>query len=66
MPQEKNVSQGDEDDLFDESVLERVDGVTDENAAVVERDDLDALWESGLNVGIFCLTAVITSSALVP
>ena len=45
MPEKKDVGERDEDDLFDQRVAQRVDGVIDEDAAVVERDDVDARRE---------------------
>ena len=36
MPEENDMGEGDEDDFLEECVLERVDGVVDEFAAVVK------------------------------
>ena len=46
VPQENDVGQGDEDDLLDQRVLERADGIVDQLAAVVERLDGDALGQA--------------------
>ncbi len=40
VPEEKNVRQRDQHDLFDQRVAQRVDRVVDEDAAIVERHDL--------------------------
>ena len=39
VPEKKNVRQRDQDDLFNQRVAQRVHGVIDENAAVVEGND---------------------------
>ena len=50
VPQEENVRQRDEDDLFDQRVAQRVHGVIDEDAAIVERHDLHVGRKTGLNL----------------
>ena len=66
MPKEEHMGKGNEKNLFDERVAQRVDGVIDENAAVVERDDVDAGGQARLNLVDLCLMAEMTSRALAP
>ncbi len=58
VPEEENVRQGDEDDFFNERVAKRVNGVIDEDAAIVERNDLHVRWKPRLNFGDLLLDRV--------
>ena len=49
MPEENDVCEGHEDDLLDQRVLQRADGIVDEFRAVVERLYRDARREAGLD-----------------
>ena len=51
MHQEHDVSQRDQDDLFDQGPAERVDRRFNQVGPVVERDDRDALRQSRLDLG---------------
>ena len=50
MPEEKNVRQRDQHNLFNQCVAERINGMIDENAAVIERNNLHARWKTWLNL----------------
>ena len=54
------------DDLFDQRVAERIHGVIDEDAAVVERNDVDAGGKARLDLVDLLFDAAITSRALAP
>jgi len=45
------VSHCNEDDFLDQRVLESIDGVIDERAAIVERNNADILRKSGTDLG---------------
>jgi hypothetical protein len=47
VPEEEHVRQRDQNDLFNQRVAQRVDGMIDEDAAVVERNDLHARGKPG-------------------
>ena len=57
MPEEKNVSEGDEDDFLQECVLEGVDGMVNEFAAVVKGLDCNARRQAWLDLGDLFLDA---------
>ena len=50
MPEKENVRQRYQQDLFDQGVSQRVYRVVDEDAAVIEGDDLDARGKTGLDL----------------
>ena len=58
VPEEDEDDERDDDQLFDEGVLEVVDGGEDELGAVVGGDDFDARGEAGLEVFEFGFDAV--------
>ena len=67
MPEEENVGKGYQNDLFDKGVFQRIDSVVDESTAIVEGNEFDyPLAGRARSLFIFCFTALITSSALVP
>ena len=47
MPEEEDVRERDQDDLFQQRVLQRVDGVVDQFAAVIKGTDGDARRQAG-------------------
>ena len=58
MPQEQHVRQRHQNQLFNQRVTQRVDSMIDEDAAVVERNDRDALRQPRLNLVNFLLDRV--------
>ena len=50
VPEEDQDHEGDDDQLFDQRVLQVVDGVEDQLGAVVGGDDLDARRQAGLDL----------------
>src|SRR5512133_1946003 len=51
MPQKQNVGQRNKNDLLDQRMLESIDGVEDERAAIVEGDDANILRKARCNLG---------------
>src|SRR5215469_10346724 len=50
MPEKQNVRQRDQDDFFDERVAQRAHGVINENATIVEWNDLHVRRKTGLDL----------------
>ena len=48
MCKEDDVRERDQQNLFEQRLAQRVDGVVDQLRAVVKRNDLDARWEARL------------------
>ena len=52
------MRKGNQDDFFNERMAQSVDGVIDQDAAIIEGDDSDARGKAGLNLGDLLLDRV--------
>ena len=50
MRQEYQVYESDEDQLFDQSFLQRISGAVDKLGSVIEWNDLNASWQAGFDL----------------
>ena len=58
MPQEEHVRQCDQDDFFDQRRSQGLDGMADERAAVIERNNANAFRQAGLHRLNLCFDGV--------
>ena len=58
VPEKDDVRERDENDFFDQRGLQRVDGMVDQRAAVVERNDVHAFRQARLHRLDLCFDRV--------